>query len=90
MSAPDIFATYVDVTFGPARRGAVVTPHDTTPLTFATKGLLIGGSGNLTVRFIDDAADTVIAGVIAGTILPIRVTHVRATGTTAASIVAFG
>jgi hypothetical protein len=90
MSAPDTFAAYVDLAYGPARKGAAVTPHATNPLGFATKGLIVGGSGNLTVRFIDDTSDTVIAGVVAGTILPIRVTHVRVAGTTATNIVAFG
>jgi hypothetical protein len=89
MPADDSFATYMDVTFGPARRGEVVTPHNTNSLNFTTKGLYVGSSGDLTVRFIDAVSDTVITGVVAGTILPIRITHIRATGTTANNILAF-
>ena len=43
-------------------------------------------TGDLTVRAARDAADHVWKAVPAGSILPIRASHVRATGTTAANL----
>ena len=62
-----------------------ITPSDTNESTFAL-ALYIGGSGNVTV--VTEGGETVLfTAVPAGTILPIRVKEVSATGTTATSIV---
>jgi hypothetical protein len=66
---------------------AAVTPSDGTDLTNVTRALFIGGAGNLVV--IDQSGNTTtFTGVLAGTILQLRVTRVKATGTTATNIVA--
>lgn len=71
------------------KRAIAVTPHDTNPLANGTTNMLfVGGAGNITVRMVDMSTDTVFTGVAAGTLLPIAVTHVRATGTTATNMVA--
>jgi hypothetical protein len=73
---------------GPATKAAAVTPHDSTAVDFAS--LYIGGAGNVTVttrNMAGTAADVLFTGVPAGTILPISCTKVKATGTTATSIV---
>ena len=71
----------------PADKIAAVTASDSTDLT-GTRGLLVGGAGDLAVRMINDPSTTVtITGVVAGAILPLRVTRVMA-ATTATNITA--
>lgn len=72
----------------PAASAVAVTPHDTNALATPSRGLWIGGAGAVTVRLIGDTADVVFSGIAAGTMLPVRATHVRSTGTTATLIVA--
>jgi hypothetical protein len=51
-----------------------------------TKALYIGGGGNIAVLLADDTASVIFSAVPAGTILPVRVTKVLSTGTTATLI----
>jgi len=71
---------------------AAITPTDTaTTVIPTTRGVYIGGGGNITVVMAeaDTPATTVLfAGVQAGQVLPIQITRVAATGTTATSLVA--
>jgi hypothetical protein len=64
-----------------------VTPSDATVLQ-TTKAIYVGGAGNVTVKMAGDSANILFTAVPVGTILPIAVTQVRATGTTATAIVA--
>ena len=69
----------------PARNAAAVTPSATVDLTWVSRGIYVGGAGNLNV--IMQGGQTVsFVGVPAGTLLPIRVSRVLATST-ATSIV---
>ena len=69
----------------PATRAQAVTPSDSTDLT-GVRSLFVGGAGNVSVRMIGDPSTTVVlTGVVAGTILPLRVTRVMA-ATTATNI----
>lgn len=71
----------------PANRAVSVTPSDSQDLTAVARSLYIGGSGNVSV--VTSGGDTVtFIGLTAGTILPVRVSRVRSTGTTATNIVA--
>lgn len=70
-----------------ARFAGVVTPSDATVLV-VTRGLYIGGAGNVNVTMEGDQADVLFSGVPAGTVLPIRVSKVKSTSTTATLIVA--
>lgn len=65
----------------------VVTPHNTTPLEQVTSRIYIGGTGTLTVTMAS-GVDVLFSALPVGTILPIRCTHVKSTGTTATLIVA--
>jgi hypothetical protein len=66
-----------------------VTPHASNNLPDGVaRSLWVGGAGNVEVIAEDDSAAVVIAGVAAGTLLPIRAKAVRAASTTATSIVA--
>jgi hypothetical protein len=67
--------------------GAAVTPSDTVDLAFTTRAIYVGGAGTLTVILAGGATVEFLA-VPAGTWLWIAATRVKATGTSATSIVA--
>lgn len=70
----------------PADNAAAVTPSDSTDLAFNSRALYVGGAGNLVVTMAG-GGDVTFTAVPAGSILPIRVSRVKATSTTATSIV---
>ena len=70
----------------PALDGKAVVPSDSTVLPL-TRALYVGSTGNVTVRFKGGSIVTFIA-VPAGQYLVVQVDQVRATGTSAGSIVA--
>ena len=70
----------------PASDALAITPSDITVLPTRTRALYIGGTGDLVVKMVDGTIITFV-GVVVGSVLPIRVTQVRA-ATTATSIVA--
>jgi hypothetical protein len=70
-----------------AQNVAAVTPNDTTDLAYQTTALFVGTGGAVAV--IDGSGNTTTLGnVPSGTTVPIYVTRVKATGTTASNIVA--
>lgn len=71
----------------PASGGSAVTPSDSTVLA-DVRALYVGGAGNVAVIFKGGTSAVTLTGVTAGSILPIRVTKVMSTNTTATSIVA--
>jgi hypothetical protein len=71
----------------PASRAEAVTPSDSTDLTYVSRGLWVGGAGNVAVVMVSGDAVT-FSGVVAGTLLPIRVSRVKSTSTTATLILA--
>jgi len=82
-------------THGEVGNALAVTPNDTVdiaglPTTAeGTRALLIGGAGNVTVDMVGVGTNILLTGLSAGQLLPIRVTRVYLTGTTATAIVAF-
>jgi hypothetical protein len=70
----------------PADNAAAVTPSDSTDLAYNSRALYVGGAGNLVVT-MSGGGDVTFTAVPAGSILPIRVSRVKATSTTATSIV---
>ena len=71
----------------PATDGANVAPSDGADLAQVTRALYVGQGGDLSLR-LASGSEVVLAGVVGGTLLPVRAERVRATGTTAAGIVA--
>lgn len=69
----------------PAGYGVAVTPSDSVVIQM-TRALYVGVGGNIRVTDIND--NVTYANVPSGTILPIQVSKVLATSTTASSIVA--
>lgn len=62
-----------------------IVPDDTQDLAFMSRGIYIGGAGNLVCVTVSGSVG-VLVGLVAGTILPIRATRVMATGTTATNL----
>jgi hypothetical protein len=70
----------------PASDAFAVTPNDSTDLTFIARSLFFGGAGTVSVITLEGT--TVSFTIPAGFILPLEVSRVNATGTTATGIVA--
>ncbi len=83
----------------PAAFAKAVAKSDTVDIDFdgqspATRALYIGSAGDISVEMAGEQGSSqpettvVFVGVLTGTLLPIAVTRVNSTGTTASSIVA--
>jgi nitrogen fixation protein len=70
----------------PADGAAAITPHDTNLLTVTTRAVYVGGAGDLAVVMFN-GDEVTFPAVPAGTVLPVRAKKVKATGTTATSLV---
>lgn len=71
----------------PASNAVAVTPHDSTNLSDVCRALYIGTAGNMAV-VTADGATVLFSNVPAGSIIPIAVSRVNSTNTTASAIVA--
>lgn len=81
----DSFSSFPTTPISPARSASVVAPNDDDDLPHISRALYVGQGGALAVEMAD--GDTVIfEAVPTGALLPIRAAKVRASGTTAASI----
>jgi hypothetical protein len=69
----------------PADHAEAVTPSDSTDLLVMSRALYIGVGGNVAVVTASGAAVTFV-GLTSGSILPVRVSRVKSTATTATSI----
>lgn len=69
-----------------AERAAAVTKSDATVFDPSTRGLYVGGAGDVAVRMIGGQSVTFVA-VPAGTFMPLQVDQVLSTGTSATNIV---
>lgn len=85
---PDAFSAAADSASAPARRALAVTPHDSTALADIPKALFVGTGGTITMRGVDGSTDQLWRNVPSGALIPFRAQFVRATGTTAADILA--
>lgn len=83
---PDRFQNSSPSLSGPAAHGFAVTPNDSTTLAETTRALYVGSAGAIAVLMASGASIT-FPGVPAGTMLPVRVTKVMATGTSATDII---
>lgn len=70
-----------------AHSATSITPSDATVFP-TTRALYVGTGGVLAVRMADDLNVVSFVNVANGTVLPIQVTQVLSTGTTASDIVA--
>lgn len=70
----------------PPENAAELTPDDTAILQNATRAIHVGGGGDLRVRMLGGEVVT-LAGLQPGTMIPLRIRQIFATGTTATAIV---
>lgn len=84
----DTFATHTRSLTSPPEHALAIVPDDAADLPTVTRALFVGEGGDLAVR-MGGGGGVTLAGVAAGTMLPIRVARVLATGTTAGGIVGF-
>jgi len=75
-----------DAISAPAQRGFAITPSDVADLAAETRGLWVGASGDL-VLVLASGDQVTLAGAVGGSVLPLRVARVKATGTTATQLV---
>lgn len=71
----------------PANGGQEITPNDSVDLNEISRALYIGSDGNVSVE-TGDGTILIFKNVVGGSILPLQVRKVLATGTTSADIVA--
>ncbi len=76
----------------PSYKFVAVSPSDTALLVYdgepsRTKGVYVGGAGNLVCKN-DLGANITFTGLVAGALYPISTSQILATGTTATNIVA--
>ena len=84
----DPLETHADQVWGPATRAVAVVPHDSDALADIPKALYVGTGGTIVMRGRGDEVDRSWRNIPSGTVLPFRASHVRATGTSAADILA--
>lgn len=82
----DRFADFQPSLSGPASTGFAIVPDNDVDLPEATRALYVGSGGDLAVTMLSGAT-VVFTSVAGGSLLPLRVVRVRATGTTAGAIV---
>lgn len=84
----DSFAQFSDSVVAPACAPFAVVPSDSVPLPLVPKALYVGTAGDLVLRGVAGTSDVTFRNVAAGQVIDVRAGFVRATGTTAADIVA--
>lgn len=76
----------------PFQNGVAATPSDTVDLPVITRGIYVGGAGDLTVNLAGQDGSlsnpVLFKAVPVGTTLWIKATRVKATGTTATDLTA--
>lgn len=82
----DRFASRHATLTSPAYDGFPITTSDAAPVLEVTRAIYVGVAGDLTATFASGETVT-FQNVAAGTILPIRISHVLTTGTTADALV---
>ncbi len=83
----DVFENLTESITAPGNNLVAITPSDSTDLPQVSRGIYVGGAGNLVVTPAAGGSNVTFVGVPAGTVLPIRVSRVLSTSTTATSLI---
>lgn len=73
--------------WAPADEAEAIVPNDGTDLPHATRALFVGVAGNVKVDMVKTGTVTLL-NIQAGSVLPVAVKRVWATGTTATNMIA--
>ncbi|MXP28668.1 hypothetical protein GRI58_07525 [Porphyrobacter algicida] len=82
----DRFGHLADTLISPTRIAFTIAPNDTNKLDEIPKAFAVGSAGTIVVRAIDSSEDVLLT-VVAGQIVPLRISHVRDSGTSVTGIV---
>ncbi len=83
----DPFKYLTDSPMAPAEQCFEILPSDTQDLPVPTKALYIGEGGDIALVTLRGTNEIIFRNLQSGSILDVRVRAVRATGTSAASLV---
>lgn len=83
----DAFGSTSDSVIAPARQAFAITPNNNDDLPRFTKAIYVGTGGTVVVRAIGSDEDVIFTNMQDGSILDVRCSAVRASGTTASDIV---
>lgn len=83
----DPYANTANSIIAPSSDCFEITPDDTLVLEKATKAIYVGSGGDIVLRAVGSESDVTFRNTISGSIIDVRVSAIRATGTTAESIV---
>ena len=70
----------------PSSHGFSVVPHDSTDFAEVTRAIYVGNGGTISLVMMSGAV-LQLSGVSGGSLLPLRVRRINATGTTASGLV---
>jgi hypothetical protein len=84
---PDRFQNSSSALSSPASHAFAVTPSDSAVLAETTRAIYVGTTGSIAALMLSGASVSFTA-IPAGTVLPLRLTKIMATGTSAGGIVA--
>ena len=82
----DDFSAHAVGLTSPAEQAEAIMPSDSEDLPRATRALYVGQGGDVAVRFVSGDS-VVLANLQGGTVYPLRLRQVLASGTTAAGLV---
>jgi hypothetical protein len=71
----------------PARKSFNITPADGVDLPTITRAIYVGLLGDIVVMLADDTGTVTLKSVPGGSLLPLQIRRVQATGTTAGFLV---
>lgn len=77
----DAFSSKTVELHSPGMNAAAVTPSDSADLPNVSRALYVGGAGDVVVIPAGGTSSVTFSSVPAGSILPIRVSRVKLTGT---------
>ena len=82
----DLYAHSSPSLTSPAIDGTMISPDDAVDLPHVTRAIYVGTGGQIAAELASGVAVNLV-GVAGGTLLPLRVRKILASGTTAANIV---
>lgn len=86
MAAIDSHAGQVENLSSPCDNAAIITPNNDTDLIYVTRAVWVGGAGTINVT-LAGGQTVLFSGIVAGTLLPLRITRVLSSSTSATDLV---